>query len=84
MKYQDTILTDEQIQFRPLPVKRIEDGKVDIVVTIPLTNLLEAQAKASFFVGITECFKWFMRSFGDNKIPTEEDVKLQLAEWGLD
>lgn len=82
--YKDTILKQEQIKWKRPPVKIINDDKVDLIITIPLTEILDCQAKTSYFAGANEIFKYIMSVIDEKKIINEDDVKSKLREMGLD
>lgn len=84
MNYKETIIKKENIKIKPLPVKWVDDGKVDIIMTIPLTAFLDAQAKQAFFAGAKDMFEFFVETIAKNKIPSEEDMKAKLREMGMD
>jgi len=61
MHWKDTLIKSEELNWeRPL-VKHIADGKMDIQVNIPLTDLFEAQAKWAFAGGMITMLKFYVQ-----------------------
>ena len=73
MHWKETLIENERIQWKRLPIKHIADGKLDIQISIPLTKLLEAQAKEAFTGGMLT-----MLQFQTQK--QTENSKIEIAD----
>ena len=76
MNWRESVLKSHEVKWtRPIP-KNIDDGKMDIIITLPLTALFEAQAKRSFAAGMDTAMKFFAKYLeGDKPIEVEDLVK---------
>lgn len=82
MDYKDTILKQSSIKWKP-KLTMSDDGKVDIDIHIPLTDLLDKQARVSFGQGILVAFGFFADKQVEEKVITSEIIKAKFTEWGL-
>ena len=65
--YKETILKTQDVNWKQPTIKLVEDGRMDLIFTIPLTEVLDLQAKLSFFAGIkavTDFVKGFTAAGG--------------------
>ena len=75
--YKDTVLIGgKDFTFKP-HFKWDKDGKSDINLSIPLTDILTMQAKHSFAAGIAEAFE-IIREQGDT--PRNEKLKKAIED----
>ena len=84
MNYKDTLLDLKNFKWRPPKFKEAKDGKIDLTLKLPLTNLLLAQAYKSFLLGIQAYHSWITTTqFDDKMTPEEMHLKLeeQWQEW---
>lgn len=83
MKYKDTIIKQKELQWMPPKIRQIKDGKIDLKFTIPLTTILDTQAKRAFMQGIVEALG-FVGSCQEQKvIITKELLDRKFSEWGI-
>jgi hypothetical protein len=83
MNYKDTVLKQNQIKWRRPPVKYIEDGKLDVVVSIPLTRVIEGQAQISFAWGCFEALSWLGDTQQKQIKITSKMLEDKMKEWGV-
>jgi len=77
MHWKETLIRSEQIKWKRLPVKHIADGKMDIQVNIPLTDLCEAQAKEAFTGGMLTMLQFHVqRQVEERAIEIADLIKL--------
>ena len=83
MKYQDTLLKD--IKWKAPCLIQIDNGRLELTMTVSVGVLLEAQAQYSFGAGIAECVDWLGTFAAEHNglLPTEADVVRQCEAWGL-
>ena len=84
VNYKDTILAQKQIKWKRPPAKVIDDGRVDIIITIPLTEILDLQAKTSYFAGANEIFKFIIEKLLNHEEFDEDEIKNKLRDMGLE
>ena len=82
MNWKDTLIDFSKVSWAIPEMKNSEDGKVDIILTIPITDLLYGQAKKSFLMGIKEYHDLIM-SLGDDKEEAQKKLAEKLKEWGF-
>jgi S-methylmethionine-dependent homocysteine/selenocysteine methylase len=83
MNWKDTLIKSEDITWKNPKIKNLKDGRIDFILTIPLTNIVEMQARLSFLKAIRE-YHFFM--IDNAKLPLEEfntKLKEKLVEWGF-
>lgn len=81
--WRDALAESKEIKWKRPPIKNIEDGKLDIIITVPLTELFEAQAKRAFGYGMLAMLDFHVRRSNDEKpIEVEELVKV-FTDFGL-
>lgn len=81
--WRDALATSKEIKWKRPPIKNIEDGKLDIIITVPLTELFESQTKRAFAYGMLAMLDFHVhRSEHDNPIEVKELVKL-FNDFGL-
>ena len=56
--WRETLIKSEDIKWNRPRVKTIKDGKLDFILTVPITNLFEGQARQSFAEGMVEMLKF--------------------------
>lgn len=66
MHWKDTVLKSKEIKWVRPRIKNIEDGKLDVNLNIPLTQLIEGQAKLSFTHGVVQALN-FTADYQRNK-----------------
>ena len=81
MDYKDTIINIEDMNWGEVKFKILKDGINDLNICIPFTEILEAQAKNSFLLGIKAVLD-FATENGDK--PDQAKIMLdQLINWGF-
>jgi hypothetical protein len=83
MHYKETLLKQKEIKFRMPKLKINDDGKVDIAIHIPLTNILEGQALKSFTYGVFAIIELHANCVAENMILTTGMIRAKFIEWGL-
>jgi hypothetical protein len=83
VNYKDTILKQSQIKWHRPPVKYIDDGKLDLVLNIPLTAVIEGQAEQSFFLGACQALGWIGEMQESKEPITQKMLDVKLKEWGI-
>lgn len=79
--WKETLIKSENIKWTRPRVKTIKDGKLDFILTVPVTSLFESQARQSFAEGMIEMLKFHI--YHDAKpIEFPEIVKL-FGDCGL-
>lgn len=85
MNYKDTILKFKNIQWQPAKIKQSRDGKIDVNIHVPITDLIEMQAKQSFLMGIKEYERFIVTVPNDATVEqANEFISLQYKAWGFD
>jgi hypothetical protein len=83
MNYKDTVLKQGQFSWKPSKWKESKDGKIDLRINIPLTNLFDVQAKQSFMRGVAEALSFMGNCQKDETMITSELLKSKFKEWGI-
>ena len=83
MHWRDSLLKSEQVKWRRPPVKNIKDGKLDILITLPLTALFEVQAQRAFGDGMLAMATFQIKMYEANKVPQLTDFVKLFEEVGL-
>lgn len=83
MKYQNTIIKQSELQWTPPKIKQSKDGKIDLKFTIPLTAILDTQAKRAFMQGVVEALGFVGNCQEQQVIITKELLDTKFSEWGI-
>lgn len=75
--WRDALATSKEIKWKRPPIKNIEDGKLDIIITVPLTELFESQTKRAFGYGMLAMLDYHVHR-AENKKPIEVDELINL------
>ena len=59
--WRDALADSKEIKWKRPPIKNIDDGKLDIIITVPLTELFEAQTKRAFGYGMIVMLDWYIQ-----------------------
>jgi hypothetical protein len=86
MKYKDTIL--KEIKWHNTSTVQTDDGKMDLTLHIPLTDIMDAQAKNSFAKGVQEGAQFILDELakGDKNWKPEvmkRALALKMKEWQI-
>jgi len=81
--WKDALATSKEIKWKRPPIKNIEDGKLDIIITVPLTELFEAQTKRAFGYGMIAMLDFHVQKHkGDKPIEVQDIIDL-FTKFGL-
>lgn len=83
MDYKATVIKNQDIKWKHPKIEYIEDGKVDMILTIPLTGILELQAFRSFAAGAKAVFTFFQDNQNRSIEEVKELLKPKMVGWGL-
>ncbi len=83
MHWKETVIKQRQIKWKPLKVANVEDGKLDIILTIPLTNLIEGATKSAFTHGMLTMLQFHIQKGREKKIIEVPDLVKLFIESGL-
>lgn len=78
--WRDALATSKEIKWQRPHIKNVEDGKLDMKITIPLTELFEAQTKRAFGYGMLAMLDFHVHR--EKPIKVEDIVKL-FNDFGL-
>ena len=81
MNYKDAILKD--VKFKSKGIRWIKDGKSDLIITVPMTAILDAQAKYAFSMGAIEVLHFVANMQQAGKQIDTNTINGQLREWGI-
>jgi hypothetical protein len=81
--WKETVLKSGHIKWERPPIKNIEDGKLDILVTIRLTSLFESQAKYSYSEGIRTMMELLIQSQTQKRVIKVTDIVKMLNDCGF-
>lgn len=81
--WRDALATSKEIKWKRPPIKHIEDGKLDIIITVPLTELFEAQTKRAFGYGMIAMLDFHVRKQKDDKLIEVQDIIDLFNRFGL-
>jgi hypothetical protein len=82
MNYKDTIIQVEDMKWNMPKLKKHKDGRNDLIIKIPFTEILEEQAKVSFILGIKSLLQFSKENGGK---PDFDKLMIdQLIEWGFE
>jgi hypothetical protein len=81
--WKETVIKQEQIKWKRPPIKNIKDGKLDIILTIPLTGLFEAQAKHSYLEGMQSVMELLIQSQKEKTSIEQADIIKMLNTCGF-
>ena len=57
--WRDALIDSKEIKWNHSPIENIDDGKLDIIITVPLTQLFEAQTQRAFGCGMIAALNFF-------------------------
>jgi hypothetical protein len=80
--YKNYLIKSKNVKWKPVEIKNVEDGKMDFILTIPLTEMFDNQAKAAFMGGVLALFK-FAERFGSDKDYGPKLIE-QMEIWGFE
>jgi hypothetical protein len=83
MNWKDTVFKQSQIKWKNPKFKYVDDNNIDLILTIPITNLLEQQARQSFTQGVFEMLKHIASTPTDGSVNVSQLLKEKFIEWGL-
>lgn len=83
MHWKETLIKSEQIKWKKVAPKNIEDGRLDFTHTLSLTNLFENQAKTAFANGMLTMLQFHIQSRVDNKPIEVNDLAKLFNGCGL-
>lgn len=85
VNWKDTVIKNKDIQWKHPKIKYVEDGKIDFILTLPLTHIIEMQAKRSFLMGIMDYNAFIVDLLTDGKDLDTINAKLKekLIEYGF-
>jgi hypothetical protein len=81
--WRDALATSKEIRWKRPPIKNIEDGKLDIIITIPLTELFEAQTKRAFGYGMLAMLDFHIQKQMNKKRIEVQDIIDLFNNFGL-
>jgi len=81
--WKETVIKSKELLSKRPRWKIVEDGKSDILVTIPITDLLECQARRAFAAGMVTMMKFHLRGQNDKKTIEVADVVKLFNDCGL-
>lgn len=81
MDYKDTIIKVEDMNWGGLKTRKRKDGRNDLIIHIPFTEILEKQAQVSFLFGVQSVLA-FSKENGD-KPDFDKLMTDQLINWGF-
>jgi hypothetical protein len=86
MNYKDTIL--KEIKWHNTSTIQSDDGKMDLNLRIPLTDIMDAQAKNSFAKGVQEGAQFILDELakGDKNWKPKvlkQALTQKMKEWGI-
>ena len=81
--WEDTLIKSSDIKWKRLRVTSTDDGKMDLDLHLPLTNLFRGQAKRSFEAGIAAAFQFHMKIYEESRPIEIEDLASFFNECGL-
>ena len=80
MHWEETLL--KNIKWEPLPIEYTDDNRTDILLRVPITNLLKAQARRSFLAGMGCMFLLFSNPKTKEKPITADDLSKLFTDGG--
>ncbi len=83
MNWKDTVLKQKAIKWKLSPIKYVDDGSMDLIINVPLTNLLFQQARWSFICGIQQALLVFANAQKEGRLIDDALLTAKFAEWGL-
>ena len=83
MHWKETVIKSKSIKWKLPKVKSIEDGKLDVTLTLPLTSLFEYQAKTAFAQGMMTMMQFHIQSQTNNKLIGTADIIKLFNDCGL-
>ena len=83
MHWRETLIKSSDIAWKKLKPITTDDGKLDIILSLPLTTLFEQQAKRSFALGMNVVLQFLTQHHKENKPIEPEDIVKLLYDCGL-
>ncbi len=83
MNYKDTIIKQCEIDWKSSKIKHTKDGKIDLKFTIPLTAILDTQAKRAFMQGIVDTLGFVGECQSRQIAISKELLDAKFSEWGI-
>ena len=83
MNWKDTVFKQSEIKWKNPKFKYVDDNKTDLILTIPITGLLEQQAFRSFTRGVYEGLQFAGNLSTDRPNDIPQSLKDKFIEWGM-
>ena len=81
--WRDALADSGEIKWKRPPIKNIDDGKLDIIITVPLTELFEAQTKRAFGYGMLAMLAFHVQKQKGRKRIGVQDIVDLFNNFGL-
>jgi len=81
--WRDALADSSEIKWKRPPIKNIEDGRLDIIITVPLTELFEAQTKRAFGYGMIAMMDFHIQKQMSKKRIEVQDIIDLFNNFGL-
>lgn|GEM_PF-4746412 len=81
--WRDALFTEKEIKWKRPPIQNIDDGRLDVIITVPLTELLEAQTQRAFGYGMIAMLNFHIERL-KTKCPIDpQDIVDLFTSFGL-
>ena len=83
MHWKDAMIKSSEFHWKKPLVENVEDGKLDVIVNIPLTSLYEKQAKRAFTHGMLTMLQFNVKKAEENSPIDISDLVKLFTDCGL-
>ena len=83
MNWKETVLKSSEIKWRRPKMKSVDDGKLDFIIHLPLTNLFRRQAKRAFSHGVAATLAFIAKHQESGRPIETSDIVAFLNECDL-
>lgn len=82
MNYKDTLIDFSKVEWKPPTMELVDDGKIDLTIKVPVTDLVNSQAKRTWVLALKE-YERFIKTLVDKPDEANAQIEKQYKEWGL-
>lgn len=83
MHWKETMFKQSEIRWKQPKFKYVDDDNIDLILTVPISKLIEEQARKSFTFGVYEVLKFMGSVKVDGSVNLNKLLKDKFIEWGM-
>lgn len=83
MHWNETVFKQSEIKWKQPKFKYADDDNIDLILIVPISNLMREQARRSFTIGVFEVLKLIGSVPADGSVDLNKLLKEKFIEWGM-